>query len=431
MFFAAAYYVISLFPVLGLFSVYFFRYSFVSDHFQYLASMGPLALFGAGIAVLVGRFSETPFALAPDTDALQSAAKAAQTPTRFKNALLVGLCGVLLFLLGVLTWRQTSQYRDLVALYTATLQKNPDCWMAHYNLGIVLSERGEADQAIVHYQRAVALRPDHAKAHYNLGRLLIEQGRLDDAMAHCERAVAINPADAEAQNNLGVALFGIGRADEAIVHYQKALEIRPDYAKASCNLANALIAKGDFDRAIAHYTACLAAMPDQEEVQYNLATALLRKGRTDEAIIQYQKVLQMHPESADAHANLGSAWLAKGRVRDAMAEYTKALRISPENLAALSNLAWILATSADPSLRNGSEAVRLAERADAVSSRGDTHPTVLRILAAAYAEAGQFAEAKETAQRALEGANVQGNITLAEALQGELALYDLGLPYHR
>jgi cytochrome c-type biogenesis protein CcmH/NrfG len=142
-------------------------------------------------------------------------------------------------------------------------------------------------------------------------------------------------------------------------------------------------------------------------------------------------VLQIHPESADAHANLGIAWLAKGRAGDAMTEYTKALQISPENLAALSNLAWLLATSAEPSLRNGSEAVQLAERADSASSRSDKHPTVLRILAAAYAEAGQFAEAKETAQHALEAANIQGNTTLADALRDEIALYELDLPYHK
>ena len=430
LFFAAAYYVVSLFPVLGFFSVFFFRYSFVSDHFQYLASMGPLALAGAGIATLLGRFCETPADLVSHPDAVPRSGSTIASP-RWRLVLSGGLCGILLVSLGFLTWRQTAEYHNLFALYTATLQKNPRCWMAHYNLGIVLSEQGEADQAIDHYRRAVALRPDYAEAHYNLGRLLVEQGQLDDAIAHYERAAAINPADAEAQNNLGVTLFGIGRADDAIAHYQKALEIRPDYAEASCNLANALIAKGDFDGAIARYTACLAAIPDQEEAQYNLASALLRKGRTDEAIVEYQKVLQMHPESADAHANLGSALLAKGRVRDAMAEYTKALQISPENLAALSNLAWLLATSADPTLRNGSEAVRLAERADSASSRSDNHPTVLRILAAAYAEAGQFAEAKETAQHALEAANIQGNTTLADALQGELALYDLGLPYHK
>ena len=426
LFFGAAYYVISLFPVLGFFTVFFFRYSFVSDHFQYLASIGPLSLAGAGIATVVGRLGETPRELAPNTDALQRFPVA-----RARVGLSVSVCGGLLLSLGFLTWRQTAEYHNLLSVYTATLQQNPRCWMAHYNVGIVLSEKGEADQAIDHYRRAVDLRPDYAEAHYNLGRLLAEKGQVDDAIAHYERAVAINPADAEAQNNLGVTLFGIGRADDAIVHYQKALEIRPDYAEASCNLASALIAKGDFDRAIARYTVCLAAIPDQDEARYNLASALLRTGRTDEAILQYQKVLQMHPESADAHANLGSAWLAKRRVRDAIAEYTKELQISPENLAALSNLAWLLATSAEPTVRNGSEAVRLAERADSASSRSDKHATILRILAAAYAEAGQFAEAKETAQHALEAANIQGNTTLADALQGELALYDLGLPYHK
>ena len=430
LFFAAGYYVVSLFPVLSFFTVFFFRYSFVSDHFQYLASMGPLALAGAGIATLLGRFSEMPaeFVSRPDA-APQSDSTIAGLRRRL--ALSCGLCGIVLVSLGFLTWRQTAEYHNLFSLYTATLQKNPGCWMAHYNLGIVLSEQGDAEQAIGHYRRAVDLRPDYAEAHYNLGRLLAEQGQFDDAIAHYEKAVAINPADAEAQNNLGVTLFGIGRADDAIAHYQKALEIQPDYAEASCNLASALIGKGDLDGAIARYTACLAAIPDQEDVRYNLASALLRRGRTDEAIVQYQKVLQVHPDSADAHANLGSALLAKRRVRDAMAEYTKALQIAPENLAALSNLAWLLATSADPSLRNGSEAVRLAERADSASSRSDQHPTVLRILAAAYAEAGQFAEAKETAQQALKAANVQGNTNLADALQGELALYDLGLPYHK
>jgi Flp pilus assembly protein TadD len=328
LFFAASYYVISLFPVLGFFSVYFFRYSFVSDHFQYLASMGPLASTGAGIATLLGRFCETPDHFVSHPDTVPRSGSTIASP-RWRLVLSGGLCGIFLVSLGFLTWRQTAEYRDPFALYRATLQENPGCWMAHYNLGVVLSEQGEADQAIDHYRRAVDLRPDYAKAHYNLGRLLVEHGQLADAIAHCEKAAALNPADADAQNNLGVTLFGIGRANDAIAHYRKALEI------------------------------------------------------------------------------------------------------SPENVAALSNLAWLLATSSDPSLRNGSEAVRLAERADSATSSSDKHPAVLRILAAAYAEAGQFAEAKETAQRALEGANVQGNTTLAEALQGELALYDLRLPYHR
>jgi tetratricopeptide (TPR) repeat protein len=207
--------------------------------------------------------------------------------------------------------------------------------------------------------------------------------------------------------------------------------IQPDYADASCNLANALLSKDDLDGAIARYSACLALSPNQAEAQYNLASALLRMGRTDEAIAHYQKVLELRPESADARANLASAFLAKGGVRDAIAEYRNALRISPENVAAQSNLAWLLATSSDASLRNGSEAVLLAERAESESSRSENRSIVLRILAATYAETGRFAEAKKTAQQALQAAEIEGNSTLANALRDEIALYDLGLPYHK
>ena len=431
-FFAGAYYVISLFPVLGLFTVYFFRYSFVSDHFQYLASMGPLALIGAAVASIAGRLYQMPLKVkvASGADTAQLGQnRLAVASRRFVPSACLG--GALLILLAFLTWQQTTQYRNLIALYTATLKQNPGCWMAHYNLGIVLADEGDIDHAIDHYQHAVALRPAYAEAHYNLGRLLVEQGRVNDAVAHYEKAVEVNPGDPEAQNNLGVTLFTIGRVDDAIARYQKALEIRPAYAEASCNLANALISKGDFDDAIARYQTCVAAIPDQAEAQYNLASALLRKGRTDEAIIHFQKVLQLDPENADAHANLGSAFAAKGGVRDAVAEYTKAMEIAPENMAALSNLAWLLATSADRSLRNGTEAVRLAERAESASSRSDNHATALRVLAAAYAEAGRFADAKKTAQQALQAARVEGNVSLVDALQGELDLYDLGLPYHK
>ena len=412
-FFAAAYYLVSLFPVLGFFSVYFFRYSFVSDHFQYLASMGPLALAGAAI-----------------TQSFNWPA-AAMSLGRGVTFLRLGLCSVLLLLLLVLTWKQTAIYHDLISLYTDTLSKNPRCWMAHYNLGIALYDHGETDQAITHYREAVALRPSYAEAHYNLGRLLVEKGEFNDAIDHYEAALAINPADAQAHNNLGATLFQQGSVDDAIAHYKKALTIRPDYAEASCNLADALIFKGDIDGAIDHYLICVAALPNHADAQYNLASALLRKGRIDEAIIHYEKALEFLPENADAHANLGSAFLARGAVRNAIAEYRKALQISPNNVAALSNLAWLLATATDSSLRNGSEAVLLAQRADSESSQTQNRPTILRILAAAYAEAGRFAEARETAQHALQSAEIQRNSALGNALRNELSLYEVGLPYHK
>jgi tetratricopeptide (TPR) repeat protein len=207
------------------------------------------------------------------------------------------------------------------------------------------------------------------------------------------------------------------------------LAIQPDYADASCNLASALLSKGDMDGAIDNYLAGLARSPNYAEAQYNVANGLLRKGRTDEAIDHYQKALELQPENADAHANLGSAFLEKGRPQDAIAQYRDALQVAPENVAAQSNLAWLLATSSDPSMRNGSEALRLAEQANRLS--GGNRPVILRILAAAYAENGRFADAIEGAERALQSADAQNNSTLVDALRKEIALYQAGSPYHK
>ena len=409
-FFAGAYYVMSLFPVLGCFSIYFFRYSFVSDHFQYLASMGPLAFVAAAGSEGFNRLG------------------VAESLGRGLAFLRVGLCTVVLLLLGILTWQQTAVYHDLITLYTTTLAQNSGCWMAHYNLGIALRDRGETDQAITHYRQAIVLRPGYAEAHYNLGRLLAEKGEFNGAVDHYEVALAINPDDPEAHNNLGATFVQQGRIDDAIGHYQKALAIQPDYAEASCNLADALLSKADIDGAIIHYLTCVAALPNQPDAQYNLASALLRKGRIDEAIVHYEKVLELLPENANARVNLGSAFLAKHRLGDAITEYKEALRLAPDNVPAQSNLAWLLATSPDPSLRNGPEAVVLAEQARRSS---DGKPLILRILAAAYAEADRFSEATDTAREALRAADDQGNSVLSDLLRKEIVLYESGHPYHR
>src|SRR5205814_7390806 len=154
--FAFAYFVITLFPVLDFFDVYFFRYSFVSDHFQYLASMGPLALAGAGIVTGCNRLP-APRRLS----ALSSTSRHGAVVT----TPLVGICGVLLLSLVFLTLRQTALYHDLVTLYTRTLARNPGCWMAHYNLGIALNDQGNPDGAIAHYRKAIDLRSSYAEAH--------------------------------------------------------------------------------------------------------------------------------------------------------------------------------------------------------------------------------------------------------------------------
>src|SRR5436305_1206777 len=149
--FAFAYFVIALFPVLDFFDVYFFRYSFVSDHFQYLASMGPLALAGATVWTACHRIKSVPRLALPSA---------------------------ILLVLGALTFHQTAKYLDAVTLYSATLAANPRCWMADYNLAITLKDRGEPDEAITHYRHAIATHADYADAHFNLARLLLEKGEI-------------------------------------------------------------------------------------------------------------------------------------------------------------------------------------------------------------------------------------------------------------
>jgi protein O-mannosyl-transferase len=402
-FFAAAYFVVSLFPVLGFFTVFFFRYSFVSDHFQYLASIGPLALFGAAITTGLGYL---PWKM-----------------LRF------AICGILLLALGTLTWRQTGVYRDVITLYKDTLAKNAGCWMAHYNLGIALRAQGDIDQAVAHYRQAVALRPDYTDAHFNLARVLVDRGELADAVVHYEAVLASDPNDAEAHNNLGNTLFRIGRITEALAHYETAIAIRPAYPEASLNLADALLAQGDTDGAINQYLAGLAGLPNRAPAQYHLANALLRKGRIEEAVSHYRKTIELDPQNADAHANLGSAFLQQGSVEAAIAEYRTAIQIAPDNLAAQTNLAWLLATSANEALRNGAEAVGIAENANHLS--GGNRPNVLRVLAAAYAEVRRFNEAINTTERALQLAESTNNPALMRALEKELALYRSGSPYHK
>jgi tetratricopeptide (TPR) repeat protein len=426
----------TLFPALGFFNAYPFRFSYVADHFQYLASIGPIVLGGAGI-----------------TTALNSLKK--------RNPFLEPVIfGMLILTLWELTWWQCAMYSDIETLFRTTIERNPDCWMAysnlgvdflqkgqvdeaiahyqkaleikpdyadaHSNLGTAFLQKGRADEAIAHYQKALEIKPDYADAHGNLGNAFLQKGQVDEAIAHYQKALEIKPCKADAHGNLGTAFLQKGQVDEAIAHYQKALEIKPDYADAHGNLGNAFLQRGQVDEAIAHYQKALEIKPDYADAHYNLGNAFLQKGQVDEAIAHYQKALEIKPEYAEAHGNLGNAFLQKGQVNDAIAHYQRALEIKPLNVVFENNLALVLAASPTTSLRNGIKAVELAQQANQLS--GGSQPLVLRTLAAAYAEAKRFPEAVETAQKALTLAKGQGNAALAETIESNLKLYQEDTP---
>jgi protein O-mannosyl-transferase len=314
----------TLFPVLGFLNVYPFRYSYVADHFQYLASLGIIVPVTAALVGAIQRISS-------------------------RRAVAIACCCMLILLLGVLTWRQSRMYRDVETLYRQSLARNPDSWLAHYNLGVLVAEMpGRLPDAIAEYQAALRIKPDYAEAHVNLGNALSQTpGRLFDAIAQYQAALRIKPDYAEAHNDLGVALsFTPGRLPDAIAEYQAALRINPDDAEAHVNLGNILSqTPGRQSEAIAEYQAALRINPGNAEAHYNLGNLLARTaGRLQDAIAEYQAALRINPDYAKAHYNLGIVLaVMPGRIPDAIAEYQAALRINPDDAEAHNEMGIVLA----------------------------------------------------------------------------------------
>jgi Tfp pilus assembly protein PilF len=212
----------TLFPALGFFSVYPFIYSYVADHFQYLASVGLIVPLAAGLTL----------AARPLLDNRASATR----------QLVPMGAGVLLATLGMLTWRQSSVYRDAETLYLTTLARNPNCWMAHNNLGVTWSHMpGRLNDAIAQYQEALRLQPGLAEAHNNLGDAWSKMpGRLNDAIAQYQEALRLKPNFAGPHNSLGVLWSEMpGRLNDAIAEFEEALRLQPNLAAAHFNLGNA------------------------------------------------------------------------------------------------------------------------------------------------------------------------------------------------
>jgi tetratricopeptide (TPR) repeat protein len=271
-------YILLLLPSLGFLNIYFFVYSFVADHWQYLACVGIIAPCASGIVVLAGRSKRWQALLQPAT---------------------MLLLGVLLF---VLTWQQSRMYTDIETLYRTTIARNPACWMAQVNLGNTLYQANRIPEAMDLFNQAMRLKP--AVGHYSVANALALRGRTSEAIDQYKQALQIDPNYAEAHHNLGSALFLMGRTPEAIEHYEQALRIDPAFAGAHNNLGNALVQTGRAAEAIDHYKEALRITPNSADAHNNLAAALAQMGRTSEAIEQLKAALRIKPYDTDTRKNL-------------------------------------------------------------------------------------------------------------------------------
>ena len=234
---AVLYFIGTLSPAMGFADVYYMQYSFVADHFQYLASIGIIALCVASGIQLVGRLGQG---------------------ARRTNPV---LAACLVVVLGALTWWQCHVYRDVETLWQDTIRKNPSAEIAHLNLGVLLADRGRFDEAIKHYAEALRLKKFNPEAHYNLAYALVGQGKIDEAVEEYTVALRLKPDFPFANDNLGNVLLDQGKLDEAIGHYTEALRLKPDFPEAHNNLGTALLDQGKLDEAIGHYTEALRLKP--------------------------------------------------------------------------------------------------------------------------------------------------------------------------
>jgi tetratricopeptide (TPR) repeat protein len=330
--------------------------------------------------------------------------------------------------LMVCTWKQTSYWRTDEILWKRALACTSGNYVAHNNLGYDLAHQDRPAEAIEQYQKALEINPDFTEAHNNLGTALLNQGWLEEASEHYHQALDKDPAFAEAHNNLGILLTKQDRIAEAIEEYRKAIELNPNCAEFCNNLGNLLAKQNQTEEAIEQFQKALEVAPDNAKVRINLANTLTAQGRWDEAIEQYQQALNLTPDSVHAHNQLGLLLQTRGEFKAAIAQFQKVLELDPRHVTAHNNLAWLLATCPESSSRDGKKAVELAQQA--VQLSGGNSPEILDTLAAAYAEAGQFPKAIETARRALDLSVAQNHKPLAEVIQNQLRLFEANSPYH-
>src|SRR5438477_162917 len=287
-------------------------------------------------------------------------------PHRKEILAIVG--GGIVIILSACAWKQTTYWRDSETLWTRALAVTTDNGVDLNNLSTLLMERGQLADALSYFQTALAARSRSEHRHHNLSLALIH-------------------------DSVGNVLARKGRLNDAIAHFRQAIELRPDFPDA----------------------------------HYNLGTALFQKGDLDGAIAQWRTTLSIHPYDSGAHTSLGNALVQKGLLREAVDHYERALQSDPDSILPLNNLAWVMSTGPDDSLRNNEVAVQLATKANQLSK--ESNPVFIRTLAAAYAQAGQFEKAIETARRASEQANAQGAHDLAVQIREDVDLYQRRTPF--
>jgi tetratricopeptide (TPR) repeat protein len=421
-------------PVIGLVQV---GRQGMADRYTYIPHIGLFIVIVWGAAELLGRWKSP-----------------RGVPAALALAALVGC--------AVVTSRQVAHWQSTATLASHTVSVTKDNFIAHTQYATTLLEAGKLSEALAECDAALRIMPDYAEAfntrgavflrqgnlaaartnyqnaaqfdakfpdpHHALADLALRQGQFVEAETHSRAALAIAPMHLGARYTLAQALHGQGKLDDAIAAYQELDRLKSGVFHVHRGLASLYVLKGNLPAATGELRSALAIVPNNPETLNALGTVLLDQGDVLGASNQFSAVLNLQPTNGIANFKIGQLLTVAKRERDSIPFYRTALKAWPDSVEALNNLAWLLAASADPQIRNGVEAVKLAARACELT--GHREPMLLGTLAAAHAEAGQFTDAVRVAEQAIALAHAANQSQIVQRNQELLELYRAGKPYH-
>jgi len=368
---AALFFAGTLTPALGFFDVYPFVFSFVADHFQYLASLGLIALIAAGLARLSDRWP---------------------APGRLAGG------AALLLTLGILSWQQGYIYADTETLWRDTLMKNPDSWMAHNNLSNHLNHEQKYEEALEHAKRAYEIHTTNDRAYNNAAIASEGLGLNNQALDYYWLSLQINPANSRIYDSVGLLLEKAGKVDAAIDYWRKGLVVKPDDAWVMLDLARALENRGELTEAEKLYRQAEAIDPNSSILHYQFGLRALRSGvagadraQLEDARKRFEKAIQLAPHVPEAYSQLGLVLIHLGEANDAIEPLEKAIRLNPRLTPAYVNLGM-----AQMACGNGSGAIESFNQALKIepdNAEAHRHLALLLALAGRYDDAISHYEA--------------------------------------
>ncbi len=452
-------FVISLFPVIGLVQVGLQAWA---DRYTYMSYTGLLIIVAWGTPEFFAR-----------------------SRLRYKKPILALFAAVSISIFAVVAWFQVGYWQNNEKLYAHAAKVVKDNWWAYHNLGREYAKQGKLNQAAEQFTKALRIYPDNVNIKNDLAETFFKQGQIEQAIELYREFLPPLPDDVnlssganaellkqrrfanvfsfftEAQINLGIALMQQGKSDQAIKHFAVAIQIKPELVLMLRDIAGSLLEQGKPADAEKLYQQILQILPEDLDVHNNLGIALAQQRKFDDALQQFDKLVTIEPNSADYQCNLGFAFFCAGRLEEAAPHFSQAIRLEPNLLNAhyymgavfhlqnrlneavqefrrvlqlkpdrvdvMNMLARIISVNKDAGFYDPNEAVSLAEKACQASNY--QQPEFLDTLSIAYSAAGRFQEAVETADKAIKLAEASGRMELAQEIQAHLNLYKARQPY--